>query len=150
MWIVFAHIATIFVGFALTVGVGVLLTRIVRSGDVRSIRTAVKVAIPTQTTGGFLVLIAAIIGFFAANNLGYDLHARWLSISMILVAILLLDGFGRRFPHLQRLARAAKNSPDDAPSPALRTLMGDRLEMFSNALSGLIWLSLLILMIIKP
>ncbi len=76
MWIVFAHIATIFVGFALTVGVGVLLTQIVQSGDVRSIRTAVHVAITTQTTGGFLVLTAAIIGFFAATNLGYDLHAR--------------------------------------------------------------------------
>lgn len=150
MWLVLAHVATVFVGFALTVGVGVMLTRIIQSADVRSIRIAVNAAIPTQTMGGILVFVAAVIGFFAATKLGFDLHARWLSISMILVALLLLDGFGRRYPRLLRLAKAAKDSPDDAPSTELRTLMVDRLEVFSNAISGIIWLSLLVLMTMKP
>jgi uncharacterized membrane protein len=150
MWILFAHVATIFVGFALTVGVGVILTQIVQSGDVRSIRTAMIAGIPVQTTGGIFVLIAAIIGVIAASKLGYDLHARWLSISMILVVLLLLDGFGRRFPRLRRLAKAAKDSPDDAPSPELRRLIVDPFEGLNNAISGLIWLAILIMMIVKP
>jgi UDP-N-acetylmuramyl pentapeptide phosphotransferase/UDP-N-acetylglucosamine-1-phosphate transferase len=150
MWIVFAHVATIFVGFALTLGAGVLLTQIVQSGDVRAIRTAVRVAIPTQTAGGILIFAAALIGVLAAVKLGFDLQARWLSISMILVVILLLDGFGRRGPHLRRLAEAAKNSPDDVPSPELRALMRNRFEGLSNAISGLIWLSLLVMMTVKP
>jgi uncharacterized membrane protein len=150
MWIIFAHVATIFVGFALTVGVGVILTQIVQSGDVRSIRTAMNAGIPVQTTGGIFVLIAAIIGVIAATKLGFDLHARWLSISMILVVLLLLDGFGRRYPRLVRLAKAANDSPDSAPSPELRALMADRLEGPSNAVSGIIWLSILVMMIVKP
>jgi uncharacterized membrane protein len=150
MWILFAHVATIFVGFALTVGVGVILTQIVQSGDVRSIRTAMNAGIPVQTTGGIFVLIAAIIGVIAASKLGYDLHARWLSISMILFVLLLLDGFGRRFPRLLRLAKAAKDSPDDAPSPELRRLIADPFEGLNNAISGLIWLAILIMMIVKP
>jgi uncharacterized membrane protein len=149
MWIVFAHVATIFVGFALTVGVGVILTQIVQSGDVRSIRTAMNAGIPIQATGGIFVLIAAIIGVIAANKLGYDLHSRWLSISMILVVILLLDGFARRAPRLGRLAKAAKESPDDAPSPELRALIADPFEGLTNAISGIIWLTILILMIVK-
>jgi uncharacterized membrane protein len=150
MWIVFAHVATIFVGFALTLGVGVLLSQIIQSGDVRAIRTAVRVAIPTQTAGGILILVAAIIGVVAAIKLGFDLQARWISISMILVVILLLDGIGRRGPHLRRMAKAAKDSPDDAPSPELRALMSNRFEGLSNAISGLVWLSLLVLMTVKP
>lgn len=150
MWIVFAHVATVFVGFALTLGTGVLLTQIVQSGDVRAIRTAVKVAIPTQTAGGILIFAAALIGVAAAIKLGFDLQARWISISMVLVVILLLDGFGRRAPHLRRLAKAAKESPDDTPSPELRALMSNRFEGLSNAIGGLIWLSLLVLMTVKP
>jgi uncharacterized membrane protein len=150
MWIIFAHVATVFVGFALTVGGGVILTQIVQSGDVRSIRIAVNAAIPTQTTGGIFVFIAALIGIFAATKLGYDLHSRWLSISMILVALLLLDGFGRRYPRLRQLAKAAKESPVDAPSEELRRLMTDRFEGLGNAISGIIWLSILILMTVKP
>ncbi|HXM19505.1 MAG TPA: hypothetical protein VN934_11950 [Candidatus Tumulicola sp.] len=150
MWIVFAHVAIVFVGFALTVGTGIFLTQIIQGGDVRSIRTAVNAAIPAQTTGGVLVLISAIIGFFAAINLGFDLHARWLSISMVLVVILLLEGFGRRYPRLLRLAKAAKDSPEDQPSPELRALLVDRFEGLGNAVSGIIWLSLLVMMIVKP
>jgi hypothetical protein len=150
MWIVFAHVAAVFVGFGLTVGVGILLTQIIQNGDVRAIRTAVNAAIPLQTAGGILVLVGALIGFFAVSSLGFDLHARWLWISVILVAILLLEGFGRRYPRLVRLARAAKASSEDAASPELRALMSDRLEAPSNAISGIIWLSLLVMMIVKP
>lgn len=150
MWIVFAHVATVFVGFALTVGAGIFLTQIIQGGDVRTIRTAVNAAIPAQTTGGVLVLISAIIGFFAAINLGFDLHTRWLSISMVLVVILLLEGFGRRYPRLLRLAKAAKESPVDQPSPELRALLVDRFEGLGNAISGVVWLSLLVMMIVKP
>lgn len=150
MWIVYAHVVTIFLGFALTFGAGIILGQMLQSGDVRTIRTAVKVGLPTQIAGGVFVLVAAIFGGVAANALHFDFHARWLWLAAVLVAVLLLDGFARRGPRFRRIAAAAKQSSDDAPSPELRALINDRFEVIGNIVSALIWVYILALMVLKP
>jgi len=150
MWLVFFHVATVFIAFALTAGVGIAFGIIARSGDVRAIRAASRAAIPLVTAGGVLLALGALFGFGAVLLFGYSLSARWLIITYALVALIFVDGLIIRRPWMVRVRDAALLSPDDAPSAELRTLCANRIIAVGGPISGLLWLSVLAMMTVKP
>jgi hypothetical protein len=144
------HILAMFVAFAFTTGVGILMTAIAQRGAVPTIRTAVKVARPLQITGTILLLAGIIFGFGAAAVVGYDLASKWLLIAYVLAALLLIFGVGIHAAWSMRLAKAADASPDDHPSPELTAVLGDRLVAAAGPISGLLWISLIAVMVLRP
>lgn len=144
------HILAMFIAFGFTTGVGILLTAIARSGDVRTIRTAVKVARPMQIAGGILILIGIIFGFGAAAAVGYDLMSKWLVIAYVLAVLLLIIGVGVHSAWAARLAKAAAASPDDQPSADLSAVLDDRLVAVAGPVSGLLWIGLIAIMVVRP
>ncbi|MBV8170715.1 MAG: DUF2269 family protein [Candidatus Eremiobacteraeota bacterium] len=150
MWIVFFHVAAVFVGFALTAGIGIFLSGIARSGDPRAIRAAGRAGVPLATVGGVLVTLGALLGFGAAEMLGFPLNASWLVLTYVFVGLIIIDGFFFRRRWVVALTNAAEASPDDEASEELQRIANDRLAAVTGPLSGLLWLATLIMMTVKP
>jgi uncharacterized membrane protein len=144
------HILAMFIAFGFTTGVGILLMAISRSGDVRTIRTAAKIARPLQIAGGIILVVGIIFGFGAAAAVGYDLMSKWLVIAYVLAVLLLIIGVGVHGAWAARLAKAAAASPDDQPSSDLTAVLDDRLVAIAGPVSGLIWIGLIAIMVLRP
>src|ERR1700694_4863206 len=84
------HVLAMFIAFAFTTGVGVYLTAIAGSLDVRAIRTTVRIARPLQTVGISILLIGVVFGFATAGAVGFSLTSKWLIEAYVLVALLLI------------------------------------------------------------
>jgi len=150
MWIVFFHIVFVFVGFALTAGIGIFLSAIARSGDPRAIRTAGRAGVPIATGGGIVLIVGVLIGFGAAAMLGFSLGASWLILTYIFVSLILIDGFFFRRRWVIALRDAAEASPDDRPSEELLRVANDKMAAVTGPASGLLWLATLVMMTVKP
>lgn len=150
MWLVLFHVFVMFVGVALTVGVGIHMSLVVQSRNVQAIRVAARSAVPLATTGGILLIVGALLGLGAAQQLGYPLTSRWLVITYVLLAVLILDGFLDRRPWMVHLRRAAEASPDNEASPELVALGSRTIEKISGPVSGLIWFAIVAMMVLKP
>jgi len=148
-WIIL-HVLAMFIAFAFTTGVGVYLSAIADTLDVRTIRTAVRIARPLQTAGISILLIGVVFGFATAGAVGFSLTSKWLIEAYVLVALLLIVGLGIHQTWIARLARAAAASPDDHASPELATVVADRLVRIAGPVSGLLWIALIAIMILKP
>jgi uncharacterized membrane protein len=144
------HVFAMFVAFAFTVGVGIYLTAIADTKDVRTIRAAAKIARPLQIAGAVVLLAGVIFGVATANTMGFSLESRWLSEAYVLVGLLFIVGVGVHQSWTARLSRAANASPDDHASPELAAVLGDRLVRIAGPVSGLIWIALITLMIVRP
>ena len=144
------HILAMFIAFAFTTGVGILMTAIAQRGDVRTIRTAVKVARPLQIAGTVVLVVGIVFGFGAAAAVGYDLATKWLVIAYVLVVLLLIVGVGMHAAWSMRLARAADASPEDHPSAQITAVLGDRLVAAAGPASGLLWIALIAVMVLRP
>jgi len=150
IWSTALHVICAFFAFALTAGVGIFLDAIARSGDVRAIRTASRIARPLFIVGSVLLLLGIVLGFGVASMAGFSLGARWLSITYVLVALLLIVTGAVHAPWSARVARAAAASPDDQPSAELRALLGDRLAAAAGPASGILWIAIILMMVTKP
>src|SRR5271165_3043649 len=150
MWLLFFHVAMVFVGFALTTGIGIGLTQIVHAGDVRATRVAARSALPLATAGGVVLIVGVLFGSATAAKVGFSLSESWLVLTYVFVGLIILDGFFIRLPWVSKLAKAAQASPDDQPSEELRELSESRLAAVTGPLSGLLWLGTLIMMTVKP
>jgi hypothetical protein len=150
MWPVLFHVFAMFVGVALTVGVGIHFHQVVQSGNVQAIRVAARSAIPLATGGGVLLIAGALLGLVAALQLGYPLTARWLVVTYVVLAALILDGFLDRIPWMRSVQRAAQASTDDKASPELTALGSRLLERISGPVSGLLWFVIVAMMVLKP
>jgi len=135
------HLLAVFVAFALTAGVGIVLRGVAQTGDVRAIRIAAKAARPLFMVGGITLVLGIIFGFGAAGALGVSLSARWLIASYALVALLLILGFAILMPWGRRLGVAAASSPDDSPSSELLRVAHDKLARAAGPIMGLVWLA---------
>jgi len=149
VWIIL-HVVSMFVAFAFTVGVGIYLTAIADTKDVRVIRAAANIARPLQVAGAVVLLAGVIFGFAAASAMGLSVESRWLSEAYVLVGLLFVVGVGVHQSWTARLARAANASPDDHASPELTAVLGDRMVRIAGPVSGLIWIALITLMIVRP
>ena len=149
LWITL-HVISMFIAFAFTTGVGIFATAIADTRDVRAIRTAARIALPMQLAGIIILLVGVIFGFASAGAAGFDFMARWLVEAYVLVALLLVLGAGVHRSWIARLAQAAAASGDDKPSPELAAVIGDRMVRIAGPASGLVWIALIILMVVRP
>jgi len=148
--IIALHIIFMFIAFAFTNGVGIALTAIAATQDVRSIRTASRAMRPFNIAGGIVLLIGIVLGFGAAQAAGYPLSSRWLIITYIAVALILVMAFALHAPWSARLRTAAEASPEDKPSAALLAVIGDPLVRIAGPITGLLWLTVISMMVFKP
>ena len=148
--VILLHILAVFVAFAFTTGVGIALTAIAASGDVRTIRTATRVLRPFNIAGGILLLVGVIVGFGAAQMAGFPLASLWLIVTYVAVLLLLVFGIGIHSPWIGKLSAAANAIPDDKPSPELTALLDDRFVRAAGPLSGIMWIVILAMMVFKP
>lgn len=144
------HILAMFVAFGFTTGVGIFLTGIARSGDVRTIRAATSVARPLNTAGAIVLLVGIIFGFATAAAVGFSLTSKWLVIAYVLVILLLFIGVGVHRMWAERLAKAAAASPDDHASPELAAVIEDRIVQLAGPISGLLWIAIIAVMVLRP
>ncbi|HKW44564.1 MAG TPA: DUF2269 family protein [Candidatus Eremiobacteraceae bacterium] len=147
---IFLHVLSMFVAFALTVGVGIASTAIARTRDVRAIRAAAKIAQPLQLTGGIFIVVGVIFGFATAASAGYSLGSTWLVVGYVCAALLLIAGVAVHRTWLVRISKAAQASPDDRPSGDLNVLIDDRFVQAAGPLTGLVWLVAIAVMTLKP
>jgi hypothetical protein len=149
IWIV-SHVVAMFIAFGLTTGVGIYFSAIAGTLDVKSIRTAVKIARPLQVGGLTVLLVGVVLGFATAGSAGYVLTSRWLIETYVLVALLLIVGAGVHQTWLARVAKAAAASTDEHASPELAAIVRSRLVRIAGPVSGLIWIALIAVMILRP
>jgi len=149
-WLAALHIIFVFYAFALTAGVGVVYGAIGRSLDVRAIRAASRIARPLLIAGSGLLVLGIVFGFGTASTARYDLGSHWLLVTYVLVALLLILTGAVHAPFAARLRRAADACPDDQPSPQLRALAEDRLALAAGPLTGIVWLAIIVMMVVKP
>jgi hypothetical protein len=150
MWIMFLHVAAVFIAVALTAGVGIHTMQIVKSCDVRATRVAVRAAIPLSIAGGIVLIVGALLGLVVTVQLGYSLTAPWLVVTYILLALLILDGFLDKLPWMRAVERAARLSADDNASDELRRLSNRKIDAIAGPIGGTFWLIILAMMIVKP
>jgi hypothetical protein len=146
----FFHVLSMFIAFALTVGVGIYSGAIAGTRDVRAIRVAAKIAYPLQLAGAIFILAGVIFGFVTASIAGFNLGSTWLVVSFVCVGLLWLTGFAIHRAWLLRLARAAEVSPDDKASAEVNAIVDDKLAQAAGPISGLIWITAIAMMVLKP
>jgi len=139
-----------FIAFALTTGVGIFFSMIVRTGNVPAIRTAVRASIPLQSAGGAMILVGVVFGFATALATGFSLTSPWLIAAYVLVVLILFVGLGVHRPWVMRVAAAAAASPDDRMSPELAAAMGERMAQLAGPISGLLWIAVIAIMVLRP
>jgi uncharacterized membrane protein len=144
------HVLAMFVAFGFTTGVGIFLTAIARAGDVRTIRAAASIARGLNTAGGILLLIGVAFGFATAGAMGYSLTSKWLIIAYVLVVLLMVIGVGLHRAWAVRLGKAAAASPEDSASEELSAVINDPVVRLAGPISGLLWIGLIAVMILKP
>jgi hypothetical protein len=147
---VFLHVLAMVSAVTLTIGPALLMRRAAAGGHVPTIRGVFGVAqsfaflIPIFFLTG---LAFAIVAIFTES---FNPLQPWLLIAYVLFAIGLVDGTRIHEPYGARVAAAAGESPDDAPSPALRAALDNRGEEVAYwvdiAVIGLILFD----MIVKP
>lgn len=150
MLLKFLHIAFIFGGITLIYGTEILLHRIGRSGDTRSIRTAFAMAKPVAMVAPAIFWVGVAFGITAGVVNGYNLLAPWLLATYVLVALLLVAGLTITVPWMNRVGALAAAAPDGAPSPELTGALHD------GRVTALMWASIVVdfailgLMVFKP
>lgn len=149
-YVILLHILAVFIAFAFTTGVGIALTAIANTQDVPAIRTAVRVMRPFNAAGGILLIVGVIFGFGAAQMSGYPLTSLWLEVTYVAVVLLLYFGLGVHMPWIGRLRAAAAASPDDRPSSELQITIDDRFVRAAGPISGLLWIVIIAMMVLRP
>ena len=143
------HVLFVFIAFALSSGVGILVSMVTASGDVRAIRVASRAARPLHIAGGIALLLGIIFGFATAARAGFALNSQWLVITYVLVAGLLVLVGGFLAPWTAGLERASASSPDDQPSPELRAAIAGP-GRIAGPIAGIVWLAIIVMMVLKP
>ena len=137
-----AHLVLFAFSLAFTAGLGILQSRVARSGDVQKIHDLFSACRPLSMTGGIGWLVTAALGLGLAQTAGYDLTASWLIWSYGLFALFLAVGFGIHAPYQAKVIAA---SAGGVMTPQLQHLLKAPLERAAGAASavaviGIVWL----------
>lgn len=147
----FLHIATLFFGVALALSGEIAVRRVAGSGDVRAIRTVVErvrpIAGPLATV---LFIVGVGFGFLAALAGEIDLLRPWLILAYVAFGSAMIIGITVIDPWVDRLARSAAASPDDAPSDELRRVIDDRVALAGTGALMMLIVALVFIMVVKP
>ena len=134
--LLFLHILLFVFSFAFTAGIGILLDRVARSRDAKTIHTAFSAARPLSMIGGIGWILTALAGALATP---------WLVYSYIAFAVLILTGFLLHSPWQAKVVAASA-----APGPDLDALLNAPLHRISSMVSAASILALLYLMTARP
>ena len=126
------------------------MQRVVRSGDVRTIRIIFSMAKPLGIAVPVLLSIGGVFGLIAAIEIGFGLADPWLIISYVVFAIAMVAGGAVQGPWSEKVAKAANVSPDDAPSPELQRLLRDQKAKYASWILDLLILVIIYVMVVKP
>jgi len=143
--LLFLHILLFVFSFAFTAGIGILLDRVARSRDAKTIHTAFSAARPLSTIGGIGWLLTALVGVGLAQAYGLELATPWLVYSYIAFALLILTGFLLHSPWQAKVVAASAS-----PGPELDALLNSPIHRMASGVSAASILTLLYLMIARP
>lgn len=143
--LLFFHILFFVFSFAFTAGIGILLDRVARSRDAKTIYTAFSAARPLSITGGIGWLLTAAVGAGLAHAYGYEMGAPWLLGSYAAFAVLILSGFLLHSPWQAKVIAASAS-----PGPELDALLASPIHRIASGLSAASILTILYLMTARP
>ncbi|HEY7993999.1 MAG: DUF2269 family protein [Candidatus Eremiobacterales bacterium] len=147
--LIFFHVLAMFIAFALTTGTGIFMAQTLETEDVNVVRTATRVNRRLGMIGGISLLIGLILGFAIAGEAGFSMTSTWLIVTYVCVVILLVLAFGVLMPYIARLSAAAEASGQQA-SPELRALLANPIPRTAGPLAGLMWITIIAMMVLKP
>ena len=141
----FLHISAMFAATSLAVGPIVVYYLVARSGDANALKTAMKFDEALERTAGGLYGLGILLGAAAALSGSLDLTAPWLLTSYALVVLLIVNNL-----YLSFRMRALREVATTGNSAVLGTLSRARALTASIAALGLITLTLVFTMVVKP
>ena len=150
MLLKFLHIGFIFSGIGLVYGTELLLHRISRSADTRTIRNVFSMAKPIGTIAPAIFWVGIAFGLTAGVVNGYNMLAPWLLATYVLVGALMAAGLSITVPWMKRVGALAAAAPDGPASDELMAALHDKRT------TNLMWASIvadvviLALMVFKP
>lgn len=135
------HLVLFAFSFAFTAGLGILQSRVARSGDAQKIHDVFSSARPLSVAGGIGWILTALVGVGLAQAAGYDLGASWLIWSYVLFAVLMAVGFGLHSPHQVKVIAASANGM----TPELQALLKSPVAPLAGMISAvgviaIVWL----------
>ena len=139
------HILLIVFAFAFTAGFGILLDRVARGGDAKTIHAVFAAATPLSMVGGIGWLLAALAGGALAGALGLNMASPWLIGSYVAFAVLILTGFLIHLPWQRQVIAASA-----VPGPELNAVLSSPKHKIAKLLSALSIIALIALMIARP
>jgi uncharacterized membrane protein len=137
-----AHLLLFVFSFAFTAGLGILQSRVARSGDARKIHTVFSACQPLSLAGGIGWLLTALVGAGLAQMAGYSLTDPWLLYSYAGFVVLIAVGFGIHRPFQARVAAASANGM----TPELEAILKSPVEKVAAAVSALAIIAIVWLM----
>jgi hypothetical protein len=147
----FLHVVTLFFAIALAISGELVVRRVAGTRDVSAIRTVVERVRPLSGNLASLLLLAGIVfGFLTALAGGIDLLRPWLVIAYVAVAAAVVIGVTITDPWIDRLAKAAAASPDDAPSGELVAVIDDPRARYATVALMVLIVILVFTMVVKP
>lgn len=146
----YLHIASMFFAVALAVSSELVLRAVANSGEVVAIRTVTARVRPLANISTALFLAGVAFGIVAALTGQIDLLATWLILAYVAFLGAMALGITISDPWVGRLERAAADSPDDAPSDALREVIADPLARAATWTLMILVAVLVYVMVVKP
>ncbi len=105
----YVHELFIFAGFVTSIGSGLVLQSITKSGDAAVVASAFRLAIPIRKTIPIFYGVGSLLGIATAVAEGFNLLAPWLVLTYILViSLAILGERGLKGWHIRVLAAAEK------------------------------------------
>ena len=136
------HLVLFAFSFAFTAGLGILQTRVGKSGDARKIHDVFSAARPFSAAGGIGWIVTAVVGVGLAQTAGYDLTAPWLVWSYVLFVVLMIVGLGVHHPYQAKVIAASANGM----TPELQTLLKSPVAPLAGMVSALSVIAIVYLM----
>jgi hypothetical protein len=131
--------------FAFTAGISILLNRVARTRDAKTIHAVFSAASPLSLAGGIGWILTAVVGATLAGAYGFDMTAPWLRWSYAAFAVLILTGFLLHRPWQSKVIAAS-----GSPGPELDALLNSPMHRVASTISAVSILILLYLMTARP
>jgi hypothetical protein len=143
--LLFLHILLFVFAFTFTAGTGILLDRVARTRDTKTIHTAFKAAQPLSRAGGICWLLTAAVGAVLAHAYDFDLTAPWLIYSYVAFAVLIFTGALLHNPWQAKVIAASVSG-----GAQLDALLRAPIHRIASGISAASVLTLLYLMTARP
>ena len=144
------HIASMFAGVSLVLGMGSVAGLVARQGDVRVMRSTFPIFIRLARFIGPFFTLGLVFGLATAWVGGFDLLRPWLLIAYVLFVAATGLGIAIEAPWQQKVLAAATASPEDTPSRELMHIVHDPRERFAFAATVVILAAFIVDMVFKP